>query len=195
MTKRIGILGGTFDPPHIGHLALGAAACGEAQLDSVAFVVANDPWMKSNERDITDAEHRWEMTTRAVEGVAGFDAVDCELVRGGPSYTFDTVLWFQERYQSADLVLIAGADAAKSLDRWHRAEELCGKVELALARRPGADADAEGFRLPWRLTTVDLPLLDLSSSQLRDRIHRGKSVKFLVPDAVIAYFEANELYR
>ena len=189
VTRRVGILGGTFDPPHIGHLTA-AVFCRDARgLDEVRLVVANDPWQKTATGSVSSATERLAMVELAVEELPGVSASDVEIRRGGPTYSIDTVEGFAA--EGIELFLIVGADAAAGLDTWHRADELARCVELAVVARSGEAASVpEG----WNYTTVGMPRLDVSSSDLRARLARGASLDVLVPASVVTYIEHHDLY-
>jgi len=190
MTSRVGIFGGSFDPPHVGHLALGVWARTELGLDLVLVTVAHDPWQKSH-RLLTPSPHRLRMVELAVDGVAGLQASDMELRRGGPSYTLQTVRNVCERYGVAEPVLILGSDAAAGLDTWHGADELKGLATIAMAGR-----GAQGGQPPpgWRWERFEVPRIDVSSSSLRDRLRAGLPVDGVVPPSVVAYITEHGLY-
>lgn len=186
---RRGILGGTFDPPHIAHLYAGESAYRELGLDVVTFLPAGAPWQKADD-DISPGEHRWEMTRLAVSGVDYFEADDRELRRDGWTYTIDTVLSFT----GDDLVLILGSDAAAGFLTWERPDEIAALAEIAVVPRPGAPRSAVDEAIAdyrW----IDGPALDVSATALRARVASGRSVRFLVPDAVAGYIDAHRLYR
>lgn len=189
MARRVGIFGGTFDPPHIGHLAAGVHARDQLRLDEVLFVVANDPWQKSGDRAITPAEDRLAMTQAAVGRLEGMAVSAVEIGRGGPSYSIDTV--HELGAPDLDLVLIVGADAAGGLGTWHRAAELADAVDVGIIRRPGSRPAAPA---PFRATMVDMPLLEVSSSELRRRVRAGGSIDVLTPPAVVDYIRERGLY-
>ena len=145
--RRLGILGGTFDPVHVGHLVAAVNARYELDLDLVLLVVANEPWQKVAARPVTAAADRLAMVEAAVEGVEGLEASGMEIERGGPSYTADTVAELQDSWPGAELNLIVGADAAVGLSSWERLEEVRSKVVLVVVNRPGTTiADAENDR-------------------------------------------------
>ncbi len=127
-----GLLGGTFDPPHIVHLLAGELAARQLGLDVVTFLPAGDPWQKGD-REITGSGHRWEMVSRSVAGVEYFEADDREIRRQGPTYTIDTL----EEFGGDELFLILGSDAAAAIPTWHRAQEVLDRVSLAVLPRPG----------------------------------------------------------
>jgi nicotinate-nucleotide adenylyltransferase len=186
---RRGILGGTFDPPHLAHLVAGEAAWRELGLDVVTFLPAGRPWQKEG-RGVSPAEHRWEMTRLAVAPVEHFAADDREVGRDGWTYTVDTLATFPE---DEELVLILGADAAAGLLSWQSPQAVLDRAALAVMDRPGVEraaVEAAVGAVHW----LDTPLLGLSGTLLRARLRAGGSLRFLVPDAVLAYIEAHGLY-
>ncbi len=195
--ERLGVLGGTFDPPHMGHVAAASACLEQLGLDRVLFVVANDPWQKSPVRDVTPAADRLAMVEAAVRSVPRAEASRIELDRGGPSYTVETVEALANSARAAgrpdpEQFLIVGADVIGSLPTWHRAACLAELVTLVVLRRPGAPGPD---RVPgWRLEVVPGPELDLSSSEVREVLAAGRSAHGLVPEAVERYIEAHNLY-
>jgi len=184
---RIGLLGGTFDPPHIGHL-LAALGVGEAlHLDTVLLMVANDPWQK-REQMPTPAAVRLEMTRAAVEGIAGIEVSDLEIQRGGATYTIDTV-----EALSSQVVVIAGSDAAARIDSWHRAGDLAAAATIAVVNRPGTPMPLLDPR--WRVHHVDLPQMDVSSTRLRERVAASRTTQVLLPEPVRRIVDRHGLYR
>lgn len=190
--RRVGVFGGTFDPPHVGHLVAANDVRHALDLDVVLLVVANDPWQKRGTREVSPAADRLALTEAAVEGVDGLVASDLEIRRGGTSYTADTLAELRSRHPEAELLLVLGSDAAAGLPTWERVEEVRAAAEVVVVSRPGAPAEP----LPgWRWTTVETPRLDVSSTDLRTRVRDGRPVDFLLPAAVIACIEARGLYR
>lgn len=187
---RRGILGGTFDPPHLAHLVGGEAAYRELGLDVVTFLPAGSPWQKA-ERDVTAASHRWEMTLLATGGVDYFEADDREVRRPGWTYTIDTLETLDD---ADDVVLIVGADAAAGLSTWHRGEDVIDRVTLAVIPRPGADRD-EVDRMPGDRHWLDVPELPVSGTMLRRRSREGESIRFLVPEQVHTYISRHRVYE
>ncbi|HUR76597.1 MAG TPA: nicotinate-nucleotide adenylyltransferase [Acidimicrobiales bacterium] len=179
---RIGIFGGTFDPVHVGHLVVVTTVHHALGLDETRVVVAGDPWQKA--APVSPGEERVEMARAAVDdlGVPGIVVDDCEVRRGGRTYTIETLEALRAEVPGAELYLAIGNDAAKNLPTWHRADELPGLVTLALVNRPGAAAaDLPG----WRVAPVDIPYLDVSSSLVRARLAVGLPVDGLVPAAAM----------
>ncbi|MFO7293222.1 MAG: nicotinate-nucleotide adenylyltransferase [Actinomycetes bacterium] len=188
---RIGILGGTFDPPHLAHLHTGEVAYRQLGLDMVVFMPAGAPWQKAG-RQVSDAEHRWAMTRLAVEGVDYFVADEREVHRDGWTYTADTLATFDP---DAELVLILGADSARGLPTWERAEEVLSRVRLAVAPRPGTDREEVEAAVPETpIEWLDMVPIDISGTLIRERVAAGRSVRFLVRDSVWRYIVAENLY-
>ena len=186
---RTGILGGTFDPIHMAHLHAGETALYQANLDRVLFVPAGEPWQKSS-RLLTGAAHRLEMIRLAIADIDGFEIDDRELERVGPTYTIDTVLSFPE---SEELSLILGADAALGLPTWHRWEEVVDRVSLLVVPRPGTDVREVQAVLPDALF-LDMAVLEISGTEIREMASMGEPYRFLLPLAVHDYIEDLGLY-
>ena len=188
---RIGVLGGTFDPVHVGHLVAALEARQALGLDRMLLVVANDPWQKSGSRPVTPAEDRYAVVAAAVEGT-GLEASRLEIDRGGPSYTADTVAELAASHPGAGLFLVVGADVAGELGTWKRVEELVGAVTLVIVERGGVAgvADPPG----WTVQRLRIPALEISSSDLRARLATGRNVDFLVPEAAIRCIRSRGLY-
>ncbi|MGH1505023.1 MAG: nicotinate-nucleotide adenylyltransferase [Acidimicrobiales bacterium] len=189
--RRIGLLGGTFDPPHLGHLVVGDQVRKAAGLDEVWFVVANDPWQKAD-REVTPAAVRLEMTEAAIAAAPGLSVSPIEIERGGTTYTIDTLETLRLRHPDVEWSVIVGRDAAAGLHTWHRADDLREAARFLVVDRPGSVAEVSaGFAS----STVDVPELEISSSDIRRRVAAGESVRFLVPDAVVELVERHGLYR
>jgi nicotinate-nucleotide adenylyltransferase len=185
--ERLGLLGGTFDPPHVGHVAAAVRARQALSLDRVLLVVANDPWQKSPLRDVTDAADRLALVEAAAEGVEGIEASRIELDRGGPSYTIDTVEQLLAEAEAAgapapEISVIVGADIVPTLGTWHRAADLARLVTLVVVARPHADPPAAPDG--WRSEVVSGLDVDVSSSEIRERLALGLPVGEMVPEAV-----------
>ncbi len=192
MSHRIGLFGGTFDPPHIGHTLCASLACDELGLESVQMMVAGDPWQKSAATQVTAASVRLAMTTAACRGSRRLIPSDAELHRSGPSYTIDTVDELK-RSGVESITLILGADAAAGLDSWNRARELAEMVELAVMRRPGVQQVDLGSW--WSSRVIEIPQIELSSTMIRRRVEAGQSVEFLVAPEVESMIHHLGLYR
>lgn len=191
MTQKIGVLGGTFDPPHFGHLLVADQVRVELGLNEVWLMPAGDPWQKSGDRAITPKHHRLELTQLAVGDTPGLCVSSVEVDRDGPSYMIDTVQHLSASQPGTDWLLVMGADTANGLDTWHRHTELAELVEIVVADRPG-----NALRPPagWRWRRVDVPGLDISSSDIRARLRAGRSARFMCPQAVIDRTRALGLY-
>ena len=189
---RIGVFGGTFDPPHIGHLAVAVEVRHALALDRVLMVVANDPWQKRGARVLTPAPDRLEMVRAAVEDMAGVEADDREIRRGGPSYTVDTVEELLGEHPQAEVFVVVGADAAAGLHTWERADELAARVTVVVVRRPGFDLSVgpSGFTS----VEVEVPALDVSSSDIRARLTAGRPIDVLVPAAAATWLTWHRIY-
>lgn len=189
---RIGILGGTFDPPHLAHLHTGEVAYRQLELDTVLFMPAGAPWQKVG-KAVSQPEHRWAMTQLAVEDVDYFVADEREVHRPGWTYTADTLATFDD---DVEVTLILGADSARGLPTWQRADEVMARATLAVAPRPGTDREAVESALGGRaaLVWLDMVPLDLSGTMIRERAIAGHPTRFLVRDAVWRYYTEANLY-
>ncbi len=193
MTERLGVLGGTFDPVHVGHLAAAVNARAALGLDRVLLVVAHQPWQKAGRP--TPAEDRLAMVEAAVAGRPGLEASRMEIDRGGDTYTADTLEQLHAEDPDRELFLVVGSDVAADLDTWDRPDVVARLATLVVVGRAGAaDARARPLGPEWRVEHVDMPPLDISSSDLRDRHRRGLPLDFLVPDAVITVVRQRGLY-
>jgi nicotinate-nucleotide adenylyltransferase len=191
--ERLGVFGGTFDPPHIGHLVAATEVRHALDLDRVLLVVANEPWQKTGTREISPAADRLAMVEAAVGGVEGLEASALEIERGGPSYSVDTLETLAAADPAGTQFLILGGDAAAGLATWERTEALPGLATLVLVDRPGLSAPDPPPG--WSLERVEMPRLDVSSTDLRDRMAGGRPVAFLTPQAVVSCIGERRLYR
>ena len=189
---RVGLLGGTFDPPHVGHLATGVEVRDVLGLDEVWLVVANQPWQKTGERAVTPAADRLAMVELATRDVPGLEASAVEIERGGPSYTIETLEQLRGERPDVEWFVVVGADAAAGLPTWERADELAERATFVLVDRPGLPCPPPPAG--WHFLHVTVPRLDVSSSELRDRVRTGRPLDVLVPAPVIACIEARRLY-
>lgn len=190
--ERVGILGGTFDPPHIGHLAAAVEARDAFALGTVLLVVANDPWQKRDDRPLSAAADRLALVERAVEGIEGVEASALEIDRGGPTYTIDTLEQLRTKDPTVELFLIVGADAASGLHTWHRHDELPALATLVIVDRAG---EAEPtVPAGWTIEHLGIPRLDVSSTGVRARVAAGRSLRPYVPAAVVDEIRDRSLY-
>jgi len=188
---RIGLFGGTFDPPHVGHLVTAVNVWHALNLDIVILMVANDPWQKSGARDVTTAEDRFAMVEAAVSVVDGVIAGRDEIDRGGPSYTADTLMALAEKHPGAELFTIVGDDAAAGLTSWTRVDQVAEYSQLVVVDRPGVAVELpEQFN--W--LRVESPRLEVSSTDLRSRFSDGRPLDYLVTEPVLRVIEERGLY-
>lgn len=187
---RTGILGGTFDPIHIGHLHAGEVALAQLNLDRVLFMPAGDPWQKEG-RAVSSAVHRLAMTRLAVQAHRGFEVDTREIDREGSTFTIDTLESFP---LDEELFLIVGSDAVAGIETWHRPEDILARVTLAIAPRPGIDI-IEVARAHPEAVVLDMAPLDISSTNIRLRARLGSPYRFLVHPTVADYIEVNDVYR
>jgi len=197
---RLGLFGGTFDPPHLGHLILASEAFAQLRLDRLLWVLTPAPPHKRGQV-ITPLEHRLAMLELAIAGDPSFELSRAELDRPGPHYTLDTVKRIQADAPSADVILLIGGDSLRDLPTWHRAADLVAACrEIGVMRRPGDSADLSALErsLPGirpKVRFMDAPLLEIASSEIRRRAAAGKSFRYYVPPAVHEYILQHNLYR
>ncbi len=197
---RVGVMGGTFDPPHIGHLVAAEEARVRLRLERVYFVPAGTPPHKMDE-PVTPVEHRLEMVTRAVASNPYFVISRVDVDRPGPSYTVDTLtLLRQELGAEVELYFIMGMDSLADLPNWHEPQRIIELCRLAVVDRPGYDADIGSLErilpgLSRRVEFVPMPQLEISSTELAERVRQGLPIRYQVPPAVEEYIHAHRLYR
>ena len=184
--RRVGLLGGTFDPPHVGHLIVAECARVSLGLEEMRFVVAGQPWMKD---EFTAGAHRLAMTRLAVDASPTFVVDDREVRREGPTYTADTLEELHEELPDASFTFVVGADAAASLPQWRRIDDAMRLASFVVAPRPGYAADA-----PEGVVPLDAPAIDLSSTDIRRRFAEGGATRYQVPLAVGDYIRDHGLY-
>jgi nicotinate-nucleotide adenylyltransferase len=193
---KVGVLGGTFDPVHIGHLIIAEAARDELGLDQVLFIPAGDPWRKAR-RDVTPAEHRLAMLRIGVEGDDRFAISDIELRRAGPTYTADTLAALAGERLDDAFWFIVGADAMADLPNWHEPQRIVAHAMIAVCPRDAPEIDATAASLPGlqeRMVTFAAPRIDVSSTMVRERLAAGRAVRYIVPHGVEAYIREHGLY-
>ncbi|MDQ6629334.1 MAG: nicotinate-nucleotide adenylyltransferase [Pseudomonadota bacterium] len=191
--KRVGLFGGSFDPVHNAHLALAQTALGQLQLDELRWIPVGQPWQKS--RQLADPADREAMVRLAIDGEPRFVLDRIELRRRGISYTLDTIRELAAAEPADERVLILGQDQYASLHTWRDWRELLGLVSLAIANRPGALLSVDPQVALSAQQAVQLPMMDISSTEVRRRVGAGESIAGLVPDAVASYIEQHRLYR
>jgi nicotinate-nucleotide adenylyltransferase len=183
--KKVGIYGGTFDPIHHGHLILARQACEELGLDQLIFVpAALSPFKKAA---YASGQARWSMLQAAIEGQDGFSADDCELKRPPPSYSIDTVLQIRERGLKSELFWLIGADNVSGLDKWHRSAELKKLVQFVVL-----DRSLRALKQPFPVIQRNI---DISATEIRNRVASGRPIRYLVPRAVEEIVRRENLYR
>lgn len=192
MIRRLGLFGGTFDPPHVGHLVTAVNVRHALDLDVVILMVANVPWQKAGSRAITPAPDRLAMVEAAVAEVDGLDASGLEIEMGGASYTADTLRVLGEQHPEAELFTIVGDDAAAGLATWERWEEVVRRSSLVVVDRPGSPVTLDPS-IDW--TRIEVPRLEVSSTDLRARFDDGRPLDYLVTDPVLDLIEERGLYR
>lgn len=190
--RRVGVLGGTFDPVHHGHLVVAADVRHALDLDAVLLVVAHRPWQKEG-RAVADSSVRLALVEAAVDGIDGLEASRVDIDRGGLTYTADTLTDLHGQYPEAELFLIAGGDVAESLHTWKRQDEIRRLCTLVIVGRPGSGHDAASLR-DWRWERVEAPSLEISSSDIRRRVAAGRPVDFLTPAPVVRLIREQGLY-
>lgn len=190
--RRVGIFGGTFDPPHVGHLVAAVNVRHELDLDRVLLVVANQPWQKVGVRHISAADDRLAMVQAAVAGSDGVEASALEIERGGVSYTADTLVTLSTEHAETQLFVILGSDAASGLPTWERVDEVRTLATIVVVERPGAVEWTAPDGWSWR--RVEVPRLEVSSTDLRARVRDGRPLDFLLTPAVIDCIRERGLY-
>jgi nicotinate-nucleotide adenylyltransferase len=194
LTVKLGILGGSFDPLHRGHLFMAALAAEEAGLDEVLFVPAATPPHKSPGA-LSPVEHRLAMLEIALASEPRFAVSSIELAEGGPRYTVDTILAFSRERPGDELSFLLGMDSLLELPTWRDPERILRSVRVVAVNRPGFDAARVDAHLRNRVLVVEGNPLAISASGVRDRVARGLSIRHLVPDGVERYIEEHRLYR
>lgn len=195
--RRVGVMGGTFDPVHLGHLVAASEVAHRFSLDEVVFVPTGRPWQKAD-RDVTPAEDRYLMTVIATAPDPRFRVSRVDVDRAGPTYTVDTLRDLAAEYAAAavevELFFITGADALAAIASWHDVDEALRLAHFVGVTRPGHVLVDPG--LPdGAVTLVEVPALAISSSDCRGRVSRGEPVRYLVPDGVVEYVAKRGLYR
>ena len=190
-SPRIGVMGGTFDPIHHGHLVAASEVAQSFDLDEVVFVPTGRPWQKD---DVTESEHRYLMTVIATASNPSFTVSRVDIDRAGPTYTIDTLRDLKQQRPDAELFFITGADAIAQILGWRDHAELWDLAHFVAVSRPGHDLHTDG--LPSDdVSQLQIPALAISSTDCRDRVRRGHPVWYLVPDGVVQYIAKHHLYR
>lgn len=196
--RRIGVLGGTFDPPHVGHLLLGEAAREQLQLDVVLYMPAGHPPHKQAQ-PLTSPAHRLAMTDLAIRDNASFATSAIDVERPAPHYTSTLRPLLEKEYPGARFWLLIGSDSLRDLPRWHEPQKVVTQWTLAVLPRPNGDVDWSALEeaipgLADETVMLDGPAIAVSSTQIRRWKRAGRSLRYVVPDAVLHYIEAHDLY-
>ena len=199
MPNRIGLFGGTFDPPHLGHLILASEAQTQLELDRLLWILTPEPPHKQDQ-SITSPEHRLAMVELAIKDNPAFELSRIELDRPGPHYTLDTIKLVAEQNPNADIVPIIGGDALHDLPKWHEPQQLVYACHwIGVMRRPHDESNLDELesQLPGissKVHYVDAPLLEIASREIRSRIAKGHSVRYYLPASVYEYINEHHLY-
>lgn len=197
MGRRVGVMGGTFDPIHYGHLVTAEEAVVQFGLDEVVFVPTGRPWMKTH-REVSQSEDRYLMTVVATASNPRFSVSRIEIDREGPTYTVDTLRQLADEHPDSELYFITGADAILEIFDWKDPEEVLGLAHFIAATRPGYDLARFEAAKPThhpKVSTMDIPALAISSSDVRTRVREGRAIRYLLPEGVKSYIEKQGLYR
>ncbi|WP_404453094.1 nicotinate-nucleotide adenylyltransferase [Virgibacillus necropolis] len=186
--RRVGILGGTFDPPHLGHLIIAEEVRLSLSLEGIWFIPSQEPPHKN--KAFINAENRVEMVRKAIEGNSYFKLNTIEVDRLGKSFTFDTLKILTNEHPDVSFYFIIGADMVEYLPKWHKINELMEMVSFVGVKRIGSQLDT-----PYPIKLVDIPNIEISSTMIRDRIYKNASIKYYLPEAVIRYIKEKRLYE
>jgi nicotinate-nucleotide adenylyltransferase len=197
---RLGIYGGTFDPPHLGHLILAETAADSLNLSQVVFVPAGTPPHKTPGEVRVAAEHRVAMVEQAIAGNPRFALSRVDVDRPGPHYSVDMLRLLRREYPDAEFVFLIGADSLRDLPGWSRPQELIGLATLGVMRRSDAEPDLDALEqdIPGicaRITWITAPYIEIASHLLAEQIAAGRSARYQVPDSVLDYIQQHDLYR
>jgi nicotinate-nucleotide adenylyltransferase len=192
--KRIGIFGGSFNPPHVAHLIGAEITREELELDTVIFMPASVPPHKQKMR-LPDPKLRLKMVEAAIQDNPSFETSDIELRREGPSYTVDTLHELKRQHPDSQLVLIIGMDNLEIFHSWRSSEEILSLAELGVMVRPGYSKEKVKPELLRHVRFVEIPLLEISGTEIRKRIESGRSVRYMVTDPVLAIIDKEHLYQ
>jgi nicotinate-nucleotide adenylyltransferase len=200
LVERVGLFGGTFDPPHLGHLILASEAHSQLELTRLLWTVTPDPPHKQDQM-ITPLEHRLTMVKLAIKDEQYFELSDVELNRPGPHYTIDTIKLLTEQNPGAQIVPIIGGDSLNDLPTWHQPKEILYAAHwVGVMRRPGEETNLQALEreLPGitsKVHYVDAPLLEIASREIRNRVATGKPFRYYLPPSVYEYIEKHQLYQ
>lgn len=187
--RKIGILGGTFNPPHLGHLIIADQVKNQLGLEKVLFIPSANPPHRTEKKTI-DARHRITMLRESIKDDDGFSLDDSEVIRGGKSYTYDTILQLKDKYPDVEFYFIIGADMVEDLGNWYKIDDLVKIVQFVAVNRPKYNLASS-----FPVIVVDVPNIDISSSMIRQKVRDECSINYLVPLAVGKYIEREGLYK
>lgn len=187
--QQVGIMGGTFNPPHLGHLIMAEQVGTQLGLDKVLFMPDATPPHVDTKKTLP-AKHRVEMVKRAITDNPLFGLSMAEIERGGVSYTYETIVALKKQYPNTDFYFIIGGDMVDYLPTWHRIDDLVQLVQFVGIQRTGYSRQT-----PYPVLWVDAPLVDISSTQIRNKVQQSCSIRYLVPTKVADYIEEEGLYR
>ncbi len=197
---KIGIMGGTFDPIHYGHLILAETAYDRFNMDKVLIMPAGDPYFKAD-RGVSADEDRAEMVKLAIQGNPHFEFSDLELAREGDTYTVDTLTILREQYPSDDLYLIVGSDTLFQMEKWYKPQEIFNLAKILSSSR-NIEASELNDQMDYlrkkfsaKIVNLYMPNIDISSTDIRDKVKHGMSVRYFLPDSVIDYIHEKGLYH
>ena len=199
ITERIGLYGGTFDPPHIGHLILAECAADALNLSQVLFIPAADPPHK-RDKVVLDARHRVQMVEAAIEGNPRFKLSEIDLKRSGPHYSADMVRLMRDVYPTEELFFLMGGDSLADIPTWHTPAEIVRYATLAVFQRPNVTIDWPTLTLKvpeliGHVIFISAPEITIASTDIRQRVYTGRTLRYQIPDTVIAYIKQNHLYE
>jgi nicotinate-nucleotide adenylyltransferase len=190
----VGLFGGSFNPPHVAHLIVAEIARDQFGLDEVWWIPNATPPHKSHD-ELAAVEDRLAMTRRAIADNPAFRLCDIEVRRSGVSYTVETLRALQEQHPDTDFGLLLGSDSLDYFAEWHRPDEIADRVPLVVYKRPGVIDEVAAPRFANHVRFVSAPVMEVSGTEIRSRCRKGRSIRYLVPDAVRTYIEDNGLYR
>ncbi|MEI8134928.1 MAG: nicotinate-nucleotide adenylyltransferase [bacterium] len=194
MAGKIGIFGGAFDPPHIGHLIEAEFAAEELGLDKLLFIPTGEHPLKANEV-MSSAQHRYEMTRLAIEGNPPFELSDIEIKREGKSYTINTIEQVKKLYNPDELFLLVGIDNVEIFTKWHRVDEILNSCKVVVLSRMISDEFVLSPAILEKVTILDSPIIEVSSTEIRELRAEDLSIRYLVPESVRDYIIAQNLYH
>lgn len=200
--KKIGLMGGTFNPIHIGHIILAQRAMEEMELDEVWFIPTGCSYMKVNNPDILAGQDRLELTTRAIQDNNRFRCLNLEIERQGYTYSYETLEQLKAMYPNYDFYFIFGADCLFSIEKWKCPDRIFQNCTVIAAARNGSSLEKMQEKIDWlseqygaKIQLLAFPNLEISSTEIRNRIRNHKSIRYLVPDSVLSYIEEKKLYQ